>query len=342
MIAGFRSTLVKFLAFAAVALLLLLILYNTMAHGLGGNSRGYTAEFTNVSGLATGDDVRVAGVRVGEVRSIEVVPGGAEVGFALQDHQPLLANTRMVMRYQNLLGQRYLALEQPVRRGSELSAGATIPRSRTSPGFSLTALLNGFRPLFQTLRPSDVNRLAGEIVQVLQGEGGTVSDLLQETTRLTNFVGDRDRVIGQVLSNLTPVLQDMAGQGPELKSAVHQLGLLMTGLARNRRTIGTSISRLSHLMSSTSGLLARARHPVTVDTHLAREVAEALDQQKKLLGRALYAFGSAFGAIGRVMSFKGASNVYLCTMWIQLGKGELNLNGDLSRPQGGPWSKVCR
>ena len=75
-----------------------------------------------------------------------------------------------------------------------------MPLDRTDPGFDLTELLNGFRPLFEVLRPADVNQLASSLVQVLQGEGGTVEQLLQQTTQLTTYVADRDAVIGEVLT----------------------------------------------------------------------------------------------------------------------------------------------
>ena len=66
-----------------------------------------------------------------------------------------------MIRYQNLLGQRYLSLVQGGRkRGTRLEPGRDDPARPTSPGFDLTALLNGFRPLFAVLEPDDVNKLA--------------------------------------------------------------------------------------------------------------------------------------------------------------------------------------
>src|SRR5699024_4955684 len=108
-----------------------------------------------------------------------------------------------------------------------MKPGSTVPMERTNPGFDLTQLLNGFRPLFEALRPDDVNQLAASVVKVLQGEGGTVEGLLQKTATLTNFLADRDQVVGEVLDNLTPVLVDMAGQGDELRGAVLELKALM-------------------------------------------------------------------------------------------------------------------
>jgi len=339
-IAGFRSILIKFGIFAVIALVLGMLLFNTMINGVPHGTREFKADFTNVSGLSKGDDIRVAGVRVGKVKGISIIDGDhAQVTFELQNTQPLLSNTSIVMRYQNLLGQRYLSMEQPAKRGTVLHAGATVPLSRTSPGFDLTELLDGFRPLFATLRPSDVNQLAGSLIQVLQGEGGTVEQLLQQTTQLTNFVADRDQIFGQVLTRLTPVLNDVAGQGTELKSTVHELRLLMTGLAKQRQSIGSSISNLSTLIDSTSTLLAQARKPVTADTHLFRQVADVLANNRNLLAQALGAFGDVFGDLGRVASYRNSANVYHCTFWLQISGAQINLSGHQS---GGPWTKVCQ
>lgn len=344
MTTGFKSILVKFGLFAAISLALLGLLYNTMINGVPGRTHTYSAEFTNVSGLSTGDDVRVAGVRVGKVTDISIVPGGAKVKFQLQDSQPLLDNTDLVMRYQNLLGQRYLSMVQGPRHGAALPAGADVPRSRTSPGFDLTELLNGFRPLLEILQPADVNKLAGSIIQVLQGEGGSVEQLLQQTTKLTNFLADRDDVFSQVLTNLTPVLNDLSGQGDQLQSTVHELRLLMTGLAKDRNSIGTSISGLSTLITSTSDLLAKSRKPLVLDTHLFRQVTQTLAAQKFELTKALKSFGVVFGDLGRVSSYKNALNVYLCTFWVKIGNSELNLSGGANGggPTGNSYSKVCQ
>lgn len=250
-----RRTALRFAVFAAASLVLLVLLVNTMRNGLAEDSRTFTADFTDVSGLRVGDDVKVAGVRVGRVAAIEVSGRGARVDFELADEQPILDTTRVVMRYQNLIGQRYLALEQGPRRGDELEAGARIPQEMTSPGFDLTELLNGFRPLFEVLDPADVNALATSIVRVLQGEGGTIEQLLRQTTSLSTFVADRDELIGSVLDGLTPVLADLEDQDEEFTAAVGDLRTLMTGLARERRAIGESIDGVGSLVEATSSLL---------------------------------------------------------------------------------------
>lgn len=338
MIAGFRSIVIKFMAFALVAVLLAVLLVNTMLNGLNGDAEGYRAEFVDVAGLRVGDDIRVAGVRVGRVQGIEITDEGAEVAFDLVEDQPILDTTKLVMRYQNLLGQRYLALVQTGDRGKVLESGATVPLARTSPGFDLTELLNGFRPLFEALRPDDFNALATSLVKVLQGEGGTVESLLKQTGTLTNFLADRDEVVGQVLNNLTPVLVNLAGQGTELRSTVVELRALMTGLAADRKSIGASIDGLSELIGSTSALLTDIKVPVITAVAKFQDVMTLFLKNKDGFVAAIKSFGTTLAALGRASSYESAVNIYLCSLVIKIGPLEQNLNGG----KNGPWSEVCR
>ena len=338
MVTGLRAIVVKLAVFGVVSMLLAVVLLNTMLHGVGGATRSYHAQFTDVAGLRVGDDVRAAGVRVGRVQGIDIAHGGAEVAFELTTAQPLLATTKVVMRYQNLLGQRYLALVQGPERGPLLPAGATVPLARTSPGFDLTELLNGFRPLFDALRPQDVNALATSVIKVLQGEGGTVESLLEQTGRLTSFLADRDQVVGEVVSNLTPVLMDLAGRGQELQSTVKELRALMTGLARDRRSIGSSLDGMSQLIGSTSQLLEQVRVPTVRAVHRFRTVMDLFMANRKDFVGAVGSFGSTLAALGRASSYENAVNIYLCTVIVNVGGAKLNLNGS----DQGPYSEVCR
>lgn len=359
MITGFRSILVKFVAFAVVAIALFLLLLNTMINQLPSGSRPFTAYFTSASGLTPGSDVRVAGVRIGKVSDIQLVtnpgmsvtgiptsgPGGelrvAAVTFDLENAQTIYNTTQIKMLYQNLLGQRFLSLSQDtspavIDTSKTLTGGTKIPATRTDPGFDLTQLLDGFRPLFQVLQPAQVNQLANSIIQVLQGEGGSIQNLLQQTTQVTNFLADRDQIVGQVLTNLTPVLTDFAGQGTQLASTVTSLRQLMDGLAADRTSIGSSITHLSTLITSTSDLIQQARAPITVNTHLFRQVVETTNAEKTLLSKALVGFASTFSALGRITSYENAGNVYACSITIDLAGVKINLNG-----APGPYTKVC-
>ncbi|AIY17316.1 MCE family protein [Pimelobacter simplex] len=336
---GLRTIAIKFAAFAAVSGLLLLLLVNTMQNGVSGDTREFKAEFADVNGLRTGDDVKAAGVRVGQVTSIEATDDGAEIGIELVKDQPLLDTTQLVMRYQNLLGQRYIALVQGAQRGAELDDGAVVPLAHTDPGFDLTGLLNGFRPLFRVLQPGDVNTLASSLIKVLQGEGGTVEQLLSQTGQLSNFLADRDQVIGEVMTNLKPVLDNLAGQGDEITQTVQELRALMTGLAEDRKSIGASIDGVSRLVGATSSLLKEVKVPLVRTTDRLVTVADMLERSRGSLKAAVPAFATVFESLGRATSYESALNVYVCSLSLAL-----TANGKGINPVGnnGPWSAVCK
>jgi len=344
---GIKAVAAKVAAFVVVTLLLLMLLVNTMNNGVSGDKAEFEAEFADVTGLTVGDDVKAAGVRVGKVTGIETTEDGAMVDFVLVADQKIYDTTKIIMRYQNLLGQRYLQLREDDSRGEELEDGASIPMSvdhgprndrwRTSAGFDLTELLNGFRPLFEILQPGDVNQLATSLVKVLQGEGGTIEGLLGQTAELTSFVADRDDVIGDVMTNLTPVLENLAGQGSELRATVVELKNLMTGLARDRKSIGSSIDSISQLVGATSSLLQDVKAPMTRTTDRLAAVAAMFKNSRGDLEDALAAFGTIFESLGRAGSYENALNVYACSFGIAIGDLTVNPAGG-----NGPWSEVCR
>ena len=88
--------------------------------------------------------------------------------------------------------------------------------TRTTPALDLTVLFNGFKPLFQALSPADINKLSYEIVQVFQGEGGTLESLLAHTASVTSTLADRDQVIGDLIDNLNEVLDHLGDRDEQL------------------------------------------------------------------------------------------------------------------------------
>lgn len=337
-VTGLRSTLVKFSVFGLVSILLFVMLYATMTNSVDGDRREWNARFDVVSGLREGDDVRIAGVKVGRVEEISVVDNDqALVRFILREDQKIYQATRLSLRYQNLLGQRYLALTAGQDRGEELSPEQEIPATHTSPGFDLTALLNGFEPLFDVMEPGDVNTFAGNIISVLQGEGGTVETLLQQTAEVTDYLAAKDAVFTQVLENLTPVLQNLDQQSANVDSTVIQLRKLMSGLARERATLASSIDNLGRLVSSTSSLLEEIRPDLAHDVRSLRRVAGTLASERARLGATLDQLPLLLGAFSRAFSYGGMMNVYLCNLGLEAGGVTTWVPSD-----GGPYSAVCR
>jgi phospholipid/cholesterol/gamma-HCH transport system substrate-binding protein len=276
----FYSALLKLGFFTVVSVLVTGLLVVLMGNiGLGGG-RTYSAIFTNASTLEKGDDVRVAGVSVGEVKKVEHHERSmAKVTFRIDDDIELTTASTAEIRFLNLVGDRYLALEEGGgAKGAEvLDEGDTIPVQRTSPSLDLTVLFDGFKPLFQALTPDQVNELSLNLVQVLQGEGGTVRGLLEHTASLTTALADRDQLIGEVVTNLSETLDTVNRRHVQLSDLVIELKDWMRDLARDRKTIGGSLDNISALTVEVADLLRRGRPLLKRDVAALHDLAKLLN-----------------------------------------------------------------
>lgn len=324
---GIARPLAKLIVFAAVTLVLTALLAQTLGSlSFGGTT--YRARFSDVTGLLVGDDVRIAGVKVGQVSGIKVVDNTvAEVAFTVDNQVPLASSVRARIRYRNLVGQRYVALTEGPGSGRRLPPGGLIPRSQTVPALDLTVLFNGFRPLFTALTPQDVNKLAYEIIQVLQGEGGTMASLLQRTASLTNTLADRDAVIGRVITNLNSVLSTLDTRDQALDQTISQLRQFVSGLAADRTAIGNALANLGELTGATASLLKDARPPLASDVDSLGKVAGTLNRNASVIDDTLSRLPGRYQALTRTASYGSWFNFYLCNF-----RGNVRLPGGKALP----------
>ena len=309
---------IKLLVFVVVTSLATAVLAITIANMRFVESRKYQAIFSDVAGLLKGDDVRVAGVRVGQVEDIKLYQGRqARVAFSLAKEGTFAAglprSVLVQVRYRNLMGQRYIALsEGPGAVGDYLPAGGTIPVAQTQPALDLTVLFNGFRPLFRALEPKDVNKLAFQIVQTLQGEGGTVNSLLAHVASLTNTLADRDQVIGRVIDNLNQVLGTLDQRTTQVSQLITQLQSFVSGVSGDRKAIFDSLGSINQLTGATSDLLKDARPPLKTDIAELNDLAKTLGDNGKTLDTALRRTPDRLTELNRASSYGSWFNFYLC------------------------------
>lgn len=306
------APLTKLAIFAAITIVLTGLLAQTLGSSWFDRGTGYRAQFSDVTGVLPGDDVRIAGVRVGEVSAIRLVDNTiAELELSVDPAIPLPASVRATVRYRNLVGQRYVALTEGPG-GARLRAGGLIPLTQTAPALDLTVLFNGFRPLFSALTPQDVNSLSYEIIQVLQGEGGTVAGLLQHTASLASALGDRDAVIARIVTNLDEVLSTLDSHRQALGQTIAQLDQFVSGLAADRTAIGSAIANISQLTSATASLLGEVRPDLATDLTGLSSLAGNLSANGAVIDRTLADLPGRYAALTRTASDGSWFNFYLC------------------------------
>ena len=313
--AVFAAAAIRMTIFTAASVIVTGGLVMIMGNLGRGDQTTYKALFASASELVPGSSVRVAGVEVGKVTEVEFNgQTNALVTFQVDSGVPLTQESQASVRFLNLIGDRYMTLEAGTGSGSRLAPESTIPLSRTTPALNLTALFNGFQPLFQALRPEDVNKLAFNLVKVLQGEGGTIQELLANTASLTNTLADRDALIGDVISNLNALMATVDDHHKELNDLIKALRGWFGDLAEDRDTIGDSLDNISGFAQTLSDLLTRSRPLLKKDVAELRRVLTILNDptNRAHLDQTLDLLPTMLARQTRIGVYGSWYNYYLC------------------------------
>jgi phospholipid/cholesterol/gamma-HCH transport system substrate-binding protein len=324
MTAKIRHDAVRLGVFLAVCLIGVFGLFAVFGQlRFGVETNGYRAEFTNVTGLKGGDFVRIAGVEVGQVKKVAIQPDTtAQVDFTTDRSVVLTEGSRAVIRYKDLIGGRYLALEEGAGSTKKLQPGGTIPLARTSPALDLDALIGGFRPLFRALDPEQLNALSGQLIQALQGQGGTINSFLAQTAALTNTLADRDQLIGQVIVNLNVVLGSLGDQSDQFAKAVDALAELVKTLESHKQDISNGLAYTNAAAASITDLLAQARPPFAKTIHETDRAAGIVVADHDYFDNLLNTLPDAYQALARQGIYGDFFSFYLCDVVLKLnGKG---------------------
>ncbi|HTM85970.1 MAG TPA: MCE family protein [Mycobacterium sp.] len=309
--------------FMAVCLFGMFAMFAVFANLRFEAGKTYRAIFTNVTSLESGQFVRIGGVEVGKVKNITIQDDAtALVEFSADPSVVLTQGSRAVIRYDDLIGGRYLALEEGAGGTAALRAGDTIPVARTAPALDLDALIGGFRPLFRALDPDQVNALSGQLIRALQGQGSTIGSFLDQTAALTNTLADRGQLIAEVIDNLTTVLGSLADQSHQFDTAVDALAQLMQGFSDRNQDIAGSIVAANAAADSISELLVQSRPPaqkVAAETDRAAAIVVA---DHDYLDNLLDTLPDKYRALGRQGLYGDFFSFYLCELVLKLnGKG---------------------
>ncbi|BBX17198.1 mammalian cell entry protein [Mycolicibacterium duvalii] len=309
--------------FVAVCLLGMFAMFAIFGQLRFQKEQTYTAEFLNVSGLQADDFVRIAGVEVGKVKDIRLKPDTtATVEFSADESVVLTEGSRAVVRYDDLIGGRYLGLEEGVGGTNKLNPGATIPLTRTAPALDLDALIGGFRPLFRALDPDQVNALSSQLIQALQGQGATVASFLSQTGALSNTLADRDRLIGEVIDNLNTVLGSLGDENKQFDKAVTSLSELVGALDGRKEDITNAVAYANEAAGGVAELLAQARPPLKkVVTETDRTAATVL-ADADYFDNLINTLPDAYQVLNRQGLYGDFFSFYLCDLVLKVnGKG---------------------
>jgi phospholipid/cholesterol/gamma-HCH transport system substrate-binding protein len=314
------ATAIKLSAFSLVVLLFTAAIIVVFGQVRFDRTTTYSAIFSDASELRAGQFVRASGVEVGKVAKVELIDGEkrARVEFAVDKDLPLYLETTAAIRYLNLIGDRYLE----IKRGdsnAQLPAGSTIPIERTQPALDLDALIGGFRPLFRALDPQKVNVIAQSLITVLQGQGGTINDILDQTAQFTSTLAERDQAIGEVINNLNTVLDTTVKHQKQFDDTINNFERLITGLKDRSDPLADSVANISNAAGTIGDLLADNRPLLQHAVARLEPTLQPLVDHHNELNDTIRKAPDAFQRIGRTGGIYGDFfNFYLCDLTIMV------------------------
>ena len=311
-----RKVLIGLSMFMVVTTAMTWLVYSTLQREVSGATTPYAAMFTDAFGLREGDDVRMAGVRVGRVMRIDLESGNrAKVSFEVQSDQKVLGNTEAAVRYQNIVGQRFIDLHLGKTGAPQvLPAGSVIPVERTEPSFDVGVVLNGYQPLFSTIDPKAADQLSEAAIAALQGDSASWATLVDQTGKLTDTFAGRDEVLGSLITSMDKLSATLAKQNGNLDSV----------LANTRQMVDTFNARRPELVSSMGSMsrVARRLAAITDDVYpaltslITREPGTAahlvtIEPQLAFTGANLPLL---LKGIARATSEGAYANIYVCDL----------------------------
>jgi phospholipid/cholesterol/gamma-HCH transport system substrate-binding protein len=321
---GLTRTIVKVVVFTVVSVLVTSIVISSLLDINSHAATGYSAEFTNASGLQPGDTVS----------AVTLQGGHAQVTFSVDTSQHLTTTSDAAIYFENLLGQRFLGILPGKPGGQPLQPGSVIPISQTTPALDLTAVFDGFQPLFSALAPGQVNELAGSIIQVFQGESGTVSNLVQETAVITSNLADRQQVIDVLLNNLSTLLDTVGTHDTQLGQLIGSFDTLVRGLAASKSELNSAITNLGSLNSTTSNLINESQPTLNEDIQTLASAVQSLSANQQNLDGVLSGFPGLVTTLAKIQSSGNWINVYLCNLTVNVhGQLDISLVPGVSPPQ---------
>jgi phospholipid/cholesterol/gamma-HCH transport system substrate-binding protein len=295
----------------------------------------YHATFTEASRLKAGQDVRIAGVPVGSVDSVKLNSDNTvDVAFEVDGRYQLYTSTKAIVRYQNLVGDRYLEIaSSPGGQLVKIPPGSTISKENTQPALDLDALLGGLRPVLKGLDGNKVNEVSNAVIELLQGQGGALSNLLASTGSFTQDLAARDQLIGDVINNLNTVLATVDDKGAQFNESVDRLQQLITGLAQNRDPIAGAIQPLSSATNDLTELLSTSRRPIQGVIENLRPLAQRMDDRKGDINKVIEPLAENYLRLNALGAYGSFFNIYYCSIRIKINGPA---GSDILIPFGGP------
>jgi len=274
-----------------------------------GGGTTYTADFTEAAGLVSGNEVRVAGVKVGTVSRLSLDGNKVTVSFKVKNTWVGNAST-VAIKIKTLLGEKYLAVD-PLG-GAEQNPDTTIPLNRTVSPYDVTDAFNG---LANTVGQINTGQLAQSFEAISTTFSNTAPDVhstLQGLSALSETISSRDNQLAQLLANTRQITGDLATEDSQFTQLLDDGGQLLTELQARRDAIAALLTGTQQLATQLSGIVADNTDTLGPALTELNQVTDVLRNNQDNLNKALQLAGPYYRLVGNTLGSGHWMDTYIC------------------------------
>ncbi len=250
-----------------------------------GGGDTYHAMFGEAGGLKPDDEVRIAGVRVGKVDSIELAGDQVEVTFKVDDTAAFGRDTRAAIKVKTILGSMFLALEPA--GGGQLPEGTTIPQERTSSPFDV---VDAFEGLASTSEEIDTDQLAASLTTLADLTRNTPEEFrgaLDGLSRLSSNVAAKDEQLNTLLQNLERVSTVLDERDDDIIALMKDSDVLFRALVARRDAVHELLVSSTRLSKELTALVRQSRADLAPALEHLQNVVAVLNKNEDNLDSSL-------------------------------------------------------
>lgn len=307
-----------------------------------GGGTTYTAEFGEAAGLKARNEVRVAGVKVGEVKSVDLDGDHVKVSFRVKDAW-VGDQTTAAIQIKTLLGEKYLALD-PVG-SKELSADTPIPMTRTLTPFDVTDAFSKLATTTEQINTDQLAKAFEALSGTVQGATPEVKGALTGLSQLSRTISSRDQQLRQLFANTQQITQTVSDRDAQFQRLFADGNVLLADIQSRKSAITALLKGTQDLSIQLQGLVAdnRAQLKPTLDS--LNQVTTLLQKNQDNLAKSLQGLAPFTRLLNNTLGNGRWADVYNCGLVppvLDVGLTTLNQQGCLApagnqpgAPQGG-------
>jgi phospholipid/cholesterol/gamma-HCH transport system substrate-binding protein len=303
-----NPVVVGVLGIVVLAVIGLLTYYSDDLPIIGGGTT-YTADFTEAAGLASGNEVRVAGVKVGTVSKVSLDGAKVQVAFKVKNTWVGNASTAAI-KIKTLLGEKYLAVD-PLG-GKDQDPDQTIPESRTVSPYDVTDAFNGLANTVEQINTGQLARSFQDIATTFDNTGPDVHSTLQGLAALSETISSRDDQLSQLLANTKQITGDLANEDTQFTELLNDGGQLLAELQARRQAISALLSGTVQLSKELSGLVTDNQNTLGPALNELDQVTNVLQANQNNLDKALQLAGPYYRLVGNSLGNGHWMDTYIC------------------------------